>query len=114
MTTSVQVRAPVAPALREAAGSRSGVARKIVAIGVMLVGAALIALTLIVNLFSVGPAFERLTDGFRPVLTQQAITSDRQYIDGLAAAGSEIQSKLLPGFAQQMGMTPQQMTSLTQ
>ena len=43
-----------------------------VAAGLMvLVGGAFVAVTLFANLYHVGPAFDRLTDGFRPVRTQQ-------------------------------------------
>jgi hypothetical protein len=87
--------------------------RRVVAVFMVFIGAAFVATTIAANLFHVGPAFDRLTDGFRPVMTQHAIQTDRQDIAGLAAAGTEIQGKLLPTLAQQLNMTPAQMTALT-
>ena len=78
----------------------------------MLVGAGFIATTLIANLFSVGPAFDRMTDGFRPIMTQRAITTAQQDVQRLSAAGTEIQTKLLPALAQQLNMTPAQLQTM--
>lgn len=111
MSTVLDVRTPIAhvPAVR---ARRSDFARRIIAVLVMFVGAAFVAMTLIVNLFSVGPAFERMTDGFRPVMTQQTIATARQDISGLAAAGTEVQTKLLPAVATQLKLSPQQMIAM--
>jgi len=78
----------------------------------VLIGAAFVAVTLAANLFHVGPAFDRLTDDFRPVMTQKAIQTDQQDIAALTAANTEIQSKMLPALAQQLGMTPTQMSTM--
>ena len=84
-----------------------------VAAGLMvLLGLSFVTVTLAANLFRVGPAFDRLTDGFRPVMTQSAIQADRQDIAGLSAAGTEIQTKLLPALGPQLNLTPAQMTTL--
>ena len=61
----------------------------------VLVGAAFVAVTLSANLFQVGPAFDRLTDDFRPIMSQKALQTDQQDIDTLAAAGAEIQTQML-------------------
>ena len=53
----------------------------------ILIGGAFVAVTLMANLFHVGPAFDRMTDDFRPVMTQKAIATDRQDIASLEAAG---------------------------
>lgn len=113
MTSTVEFRPPVTRA-PDAPGLRSGFARKAVAVFVMLVGATFIAMTLIVNLFSVGPSFERLTDGFRPVMTQQSISTARQDIARLDGAGTELRTTLLPALATQLRLTPQQMTGMMQ
>ncbi len=94
------------------AASRIGWPRRFAAGLMVLVGASFIAVTLSANLFHVGPAFDRLTDGFRPVMTQAAIQTDRQDIAALSAAGTEIQTKLLPALAQQLNMTPAQLSAL--
>ena len=86
----------------------SGRFGKIVASLVMLIGAGLIALTLISNLFAVGPAFENLITAFRPALTQTAIDTARGDIAGLSAVQAEFTTKLVPALSQQLKMTPTQ------
>jgi hypothetical protein len=78
----------------------------------VLIGAAFVAVTLMANLFHVGPAFDRLTTDFRPVMTQKAIQTDRQDIAALDAASTEIQTKMMPALAQQLGMTPAQFSTM--
>jgi hypothetical protein len=78
----------------------------------VLIGLGFVVLTLAANLFHVGPAFDRLTDGFRPIMTQQAIQTDRQDLTMLSSAGTEIQTKMLPALAQQLHMTPAQLQSM--
>ena len=89
--------------------STIGWRRRVLAAAMIVIGLAFIAVTLAVNLFKIGPAFDRLTDGFRPVMTQQAIQANRQDVAQLNAAGTEIQTKVLPALAQQLKMTPAQM-----
>ena len=61
--------------------------RRVVAVFMVLIGASFVATTIVANLFHVGQAFDRMTDGFRPAMTQHAIQTDRQDIAGLTAAG---------------------------
>ncbi len=84
----------------------NGWATRIPAVIVMLVGVVLIGTTLTNTLFMVGPAFERLTDGFRPVLTAQAMETARADVAGLGAAGQEFQTAVVPAMAAKFGMTP--------
>src|SRR5512141_1580546 len=88
--------------------STSGRVSKVTAVLVMLVGAGLIAMTLISNLFAVGPAFENLITDFRPVLTQQSLDTARADIAGLSAVQTEFSTKLAPALGQQLQMTPEQ------
>ncbi len=74
----------------------------------MLIGVVLIGTTVVNNLFQVGPAFEELTDGFRPIMTAQAIETARADIATLGAAGDEFQTTVAPAMAQQLGMTPEE------
>lgn len=74
----------------------------------MLMGAGLIAITLISNLFAVGPAFENLIVDFRPALTQSSIDTARADIAGLSAVQTEFTTKLAPALSQQLKMTPTQ------
>lgn len=78
------------------------------AILVMLAGAGLIAMTLINNLFAVGPAFENLIVDFRPALTQSSIDTARTDIAGLSAVQTEFTDKLASALSQQLKMTPTQ------
>jgi hypothetical protein len=88
-----------------AATVRFGWPRKLVAVVMVLIGTAFVAICLAANLFSVGPAFDRLTSGFRPIMTQQSIQLAQRNVQGLSAAGTEIQTRLLPALAQQLHMT---------
>jgi len=86
----------------------SGFLSKVAAVLVMVVGAGLVALTLISNLFAVGPAFENLITDFRPALTQQSIATAHADIAGLSAVQTEFSTKLVPALSQQLKMTPEQ------
>jgi uncharacterized membrane protein HdeD (DUF308 family) len=81
---------------------------RIPAVVVMLIGALLMGTTVVNHLFAVGPAFEDLTDGFRPVMTAQALQTARTDVATLNAAGEEFQAKVAPAMAQQLGMTQEQ------
>lgn len=85
---------------------------RLAAMLMVALGGAFVVVTLAANLFHVGPAFDRMTDGFRPIMTQQSLQTSRQDVNGLAAAGTEIQTKLLPGLAQQLNMTPAQLSTM--
>lgn len=74
-------------------------------------GALLLGLTFVNNLFKVGPSFESLMGDFRPHLTQEAIDTTRADVSGLGAAGAELQSSLVPAMAGQLGMTPAQFSA---
>jgi len=88
--------------------SRSGFFSKAVAAVVMVIGAGLVAITLISNLFAVGPAFENLITDFRPALTQSSIDTARTDIAGLSAVQTEFTTKLAPALSQQLKMTSTQ------
>ncbi len=96
------------------AALRFGWPRRFAAGLMVLVGGAFVAVTLFANLYKVGPAFDRMTDGFRPMMTEQSIQTARQDIAGLSAASTEIQTKMLPTLAQQLNMTPAQLTAMMQ
>ena len=81
---------------------------KAIAVLVMLVGAGLVVITLVSNLFAVGPAFENLIVDFRPALTQSSIDTARADIAGLSAVQQEFTTKLAPALSQQLKMTPTQ------
>jgi hypothetical protein len=85
--------------------------RKVVAALVIASGAAMVAVTFANNLFNVGPSFESMMGDFRPHLTSTAISQTRTDVAGLGAAGTELQTKMVPAMAQQLGMTPAQFSA---
>lgn len=91
-----------------ASPARPSALSKIAGVLIMLVGAGLIAITLLNNLFSVGPAFEDLITDFRPALSQESIDTARTDIEGLSAVQEEFNTKLAPALSQQLQMTPEQ------
>lgn len=103
---------PTPPLVISEARRRPEVLRKVLAALTVLIGLTFIAMTLIVNLFSVGPAFERLTDGFRSVMTQQSISTARSHVSDLATAGNEFQTQVLPTLATQLKMSPAQVNAM--
>lgn len=87
------------------------VPRRIAAVVLGLIGVALLATTFVNNLFNVGPSFEDLMKSFRPHLTSAAITTAHSDVNGLSAAGTEMQSKMLPTLAAELKMTPAQLSA---
>lgn len=85
--------------------------RRIAAVVVVAIGLALVVATFASNLYKVGPSFENLTDGFRPIMTQQSLAIQAQDVAGLGAAATEMQTKLMPAFAQQLGMSDAQLAA---
>lgn len=88
--------------------------RKIAGGVVIVVGVVFLVVTMINNLFQVGPAFEELVDDFRPVLTDESLATARADIATLEAAEVEFQTVVAPGMAQALGMTPEQFGGLVQ
>jgi hypothetical protein len=63
------------------------------------------------HLFSAGPAFERMSDGFRPAMTPVAIAQLQANLGTLEAVGPEFETKGITMVAQALGMTPEQLTA---
>jgi len=70
--------------------------------------------TLINNLFAVGPAFEEMITDFRPLLAEESLNTARADIAVLEAAGEEFQTAVAPGMAQALGMTPEEFAGMVQ
>jgi len=82
--------------------------KKYVAPGlVILAGLAFIVVTFAQNLFAVGSDFEEMITDFRPALQDEVIATYRADIAGLSAVAEEFQTAVVPGLAQQLGMSPQ-------
>jgi hypothetical protein len=60
----------------------------------------------------VAPAFEDLTDDFRPLLVQQSLDTAKADVAGTAAVGDEFQTTMGPALAQQMGLTPEEFSGM--
>ena len=81
---------------------------------VILVGVVFIVVTLINNLFAVGPAFEEMITDFRPLLAEESLNTARADIAVLDAAGTEFQTAVAPGMAEALGMTPEEFAGMVQ
>lgn len=75
---------------------------------VVLVGIALVVVTFANNLFAVGPAFDDLTDGFRPHMTDEAIGALQADLALLGEVPGEFQA-IAPQLAGALGMDPAQL-----
>jgi len=82
--------------------------RRIPALVIGGVGVLLILMTFATNLFWVGPAFQRLTNDFRPEFKSSEVTALRQDVNGLAATQAEFANKAVPALATALKVTPQQ------
>jgi hypothetical protein len=81
--------------------------KRIAAIGVIVVGVVVFASAFTANLFTVAPAFEDLTDGFRDtVMTEESVTQARTDIAGLEAVAAEFESTVVPTLAAALEMDP--------
>lgn len=77
----------------------------IAASGVLVAGIAILVVGLMNGLFTVAPAFEDLTDGFRDtVMSDQAIEATRTDIAALSAVSDEMSEKVVPTLSAQLGM----------
>ena len=81
---------------------------------VILVGIVFIVVTVINNLFAVGPAFEEMITDFRPLLAEESLNTARADIAVLDAAGQEFQTAVAPGMAQALGMSPEDFAGMVQ
>jgi hypothetical protein len=72
------------------------------------VGGAFIVVVIVNRLFSVGPAFERMSDGFRPAMKPVPIAQLQKDLNGLSAVSTEFGTKGVPMLSQAVKMTPEQ------
>jgi hypothetical protein len=82
--------------------------KTIAASGVLIAGIVVLAVGLMNGLFTVAPAFEDLTDGFRDtVMSDQAIAATNADIAALEAVSTEFNTKVVPTLSAQLGMEPE-------
>jgi hypothetical protein len=105
--------ATAAPTTSTAFGSVS-IPRKVSGGVVIIIGVAFLLITMMNNLFQVGPAFEEMIDDFRPVITDESLSVARDDIAGLEAAGVEFQTLVAPGMAQALGISPEEFAGLVE
>lgn len=74
---------------------------------VIVVGAVLIGSVIVNSLFSVGPAFERMSDGFRPVMQSGPIAQLGTDLQGFDAVNTEL-GTAIPQLAAAVGMSPEE------
>jgi len=72
------------------------------------VGAAFIVTVIVGSLFSVGPAFEGMSDGFRPIMKPAPIGQLQSDLKGLSAVSAEFGTKAVPMLSQALKMSPEQ------
>ena len=88
--------------------------RKVSAGVVIVIGVAFLVITMMNNLFQVGPAFEEMIGDFRPVLTDESLAVARDDIAGLEAAGVEFQTVVVPAMAQALGVSAEEFAGLVE
>lgn len=81
--------------------------RKVAGVVVALVGVAFLGSVIVNNLFAVGPAFERMSDGFRPAMAPEPIATLKQDLAGLTAVSDEFGTTAVPMLSQALQMTPE-------
>jgi len=79
--------------------------------GVLAIGVIVLIVLFANNLFTVGGAFEKLTDEFRPIMTDQAISTAEADVQGLGAVSDEFTNKVAPAMAQALQMTPDELNT---
>ena len=80
--------------------------RRLPAFGVIAIGVVVLIVLFANNLFTVGPAFEELTDEFRPIMNEDAIAVADADVAALGAVATEFQTDLAPALAQSLQMSP--------
>lgn len=73
--------------------------------GVLAIGVIVLIVLFATNLFTVGSAFEELTDEFRPIMEDDAIAAAKADVAGLEAVSEEFAAEIAPAVAQALRMT---------
>lgn len=86
--------------------------RRVPVLLVGAVGVVLIVWALAARLFTAGPAFERVTDGFRPEMRASELAALRTDLAALDSTQKEFTSKVIPQLAAAQGVTQQQLAAV--
>ncbi len=79
--------------------------------GVLAIGVVVLFVLFANNLFTVGPAFEELTDEFRPIMDDDAIATAAADVAGLGAVSEEFSTQVAPAVAEALQMTPDELNT---
>jgi hypothetical protein len=76
-----------------------------------VVGAAVVAVSLILSVPSKATAVDHMTDAFRPVFTTQGAQQTRAYLSTVQAMNKQLTAEAVPGLAGMLKVTPQQLAA---
>lgn len=85
--------------------------RRLPAFGILAIGVIVLIVLFVNNLFTVGTAFEELTDEFRPIMTDESIATAQADVAGLGAVAEEFQTQVAPAVAEAMQMSPEDLNT---
>ncbi len=80
--------------------------RRVAGLVVAAVGMAFIVIVAVDGLFAVGPAFDRMSNGFRPIMKPVPIASLQADLNGLGAVDGEFTKTAVPELSAALHMTP--------
>ncbi|MDJ0496670.1 MAG: hypothetical protein QNJ89_02495 [Acidimicrobiia bacterium] len=83
--------------------------KRLPAFAVLAIGVIVLIVLFASNLFTVGTAFEELTDAFRPIMTEEAIAAAEADVAGLGAVADEFTNDVAPAVAQSLQMSPEEL-----
>ena len=92
-------------------GHTRGAVQRIALGAMVVIGAFLIVLPLATNLPAKSAATGNMMTAFRPQMTTAALTQGSSDMQTMAAMGQQLNSAMLPALAQQMHMTPDQLSA---
>ncbi|MDJ0925678.1 MAG: hypothetical protein QNJ77_14075 [Acidimicrobiia bacterium] len=85
--------------------------RRLPAFGVLAIGVIVLYVLFASNLFTVGAAFEELTDEFRPIMTDDAIATAQADVGALGAVSDEFNTGVAPAVAEALQMSPDELNA---
>lgn len=79
--------------------------KRLPALGVLAIGIIVILVVVVTDLFNVSVAFEELTDGLRPVMTEEVISTAQADVAALGAVADEFNNDVAPAVAGALEMS---------
>jgi len=81
------------------------VSRRLPAFGMLAIGIAVLVVLFSTNLFAIGAAFEELTDGFRPIMTDENLSAAGNDVVLLGAVSTEFAVDVSPELASRLNIS---------